>query len=272
MHDPSPELSSMVLAARTAGAGLMARFRARAELVVELKGPADFVSLADREAEETIRGLLLRAYPDYGFLAEESANAPGRERERAAETRFIVDPLDGTTNFLSGIPHFAIAIALERAGRVVAGVTFDPALDEMFVAEEGRGAWLGKERLAVSDDADFSRAIVGTGIPHANRRERHAAYLPKLAAVMHEVAGIRRMSSAALDLAYVAAGRFAAYFEFGLSPWDVAAGTLLVREAGGRVSQSGGDERVLDAGDVLATNGRLHEPMMKLLRPGGPSA
>jgi len=274
MHDPSPELSSMIAAARTAGRGLMRRFRARSELVVELKGPADFVSVADREAEDTIRGMLLREYPGYGFLAEESATAPGREREREreAETRFVVDPLDGTTNFLAGIPHFSVCIALERGGSEVAGVVFDPIIDEMFVAEEGRGAWLGNERLAVSSDADFSRAIIATGIPQANKRNRHAAYLPMLAAVMHEAAGIRRMSSAALDLAYVAAGRFAAYFELGLSPWDLAAGTLLVREAGGRVSTPLGDERVVYAGDVLATNGRLHLPLMALLSAGGPGA
>jgi myo-inositol-1(or 4)-monophosphatase len=266
MIDPSPELALMITAARTAGAGLMQRFRTRSELTVELKGRADFVSVADREAEDTLRSLLLGAYPQFGFLAEESAAIVGRD----PNTRFIVDPLDGTTNFLHGIPHFAIAVGLEREARMVAGVVFDPAVDEMFFAEEGRGAWLGGERLTVSNDVDFSRALVGTGIPHANRQQRHEAYLAMLMPVMREAAGIRRLSAAALDLAYVAAGRFAAFFELGLAPWDLAAGTLLVREAGGRVSQLGGDERVIYAGDVLATNGRLHESMIALLRGAAP--
>jgi myo-inositol-1(or 4)-monophosphatase len=264
MLDPSLELSSMIAAARTAGAGLMRRFRTRSEFKVELKGRADFVSVADRESEDTLRSLLLGDYPQCGFLAEESVATVGRD----ASTRFIVDPLDGTTNFLCGIPHFAIAIALEREGRIVAGVVFDPAMDEMFFAQEGGGAWLGGERLHVSSDSDFSRALVATGIPHANRRERHEAYLAMLAPVMREAAGIRRMSAAAIDMAYVAAGRFAAYFELGLAPWDIAAGTLLVREAGGRVSQPEGDPQVIYSGNVLATNGHLHESMMTLLRGG----
>lgn len=282
--EPSGELAAMIAGAEAAGAGLLHRFRHRRELVVELKGPADFVSIADREAEATLRDRLLGAYPRYGFLAEEGTDATGED----ATTRFIVDPLDGTTNFLCGIPHFSVSIALERAGRIVAGVVYDVPFGEMFVAEAGRGAWLatkrndgawiGSERLAVTEDADFSRALVGTGIPHASRRDRHAAYLPALAAVMRESAGIRRMASAALDLAYVAAGRFAAYWELGLSPWDIAAGAVLVREAGGRVSTAGrdpsgeSDDAVVYSGDVVATNGRLHARMTELLRAAPPSA
>jgi myo-inositol-1(or 4)-monophosphatase len=262
MRDPSPELATMIAAARTAGAGLMIHFRDRSKLRIELKGPADFVSTADLESEKTLRSALLGAYPASGFVAEESAATVGTD----AAMRFIVDPLDGTTNFLHGIPHFAISIALERAGRMVAGVVFDPAMDEMFAGAEGRGAWLGGERLSVSGDVDFSRAVVGTGIPHVSRPQRHAAYLAQLAGVMREAAGIRRMAAAALDLAYVAAGRFAVFFEFGLAPWDVAAGTLLVREAGGRISEPGGGPDVVGSGDVLATNGHLHEPMLALLR------
>jgi len=266
MLDPSSQLATMMAAARTAGAGLMGHFRDRSRLRVELKGPADFVSTADLESERSLRSALLAAYPASGFVAEESAATVGAD----ASTRFLVDPLDGTTNFLHGVPHFAVSVALERAGRVVAGVVFDPAKDEMFVAEEGRGAWLGGERLRVSGDADLSQALVGTGIPHVNRPEVHAKYLAQLAAAMREAAGIRRMAAAALDLAYVAAGRFAVFFEFGLAPWDVAAGALLVREAGGRVSEPGGGLDVLGSGDVLATNGRLHEQMLSLLRRAVP--
>ncbi|HEY8039888.1 MAG TPA: inositol monophosphatase family protein [Polyangiaceae bacterium] len=263
MFQPSAELKAMTAAARRAGRGLMHRFRNRAELVVELKGPADFVSAADRESEDTLRSALLRRFPRYGFLTEESAPTVGADVRGA---RFVVDPLDGTTNFLHGIPHFAVAVALEREGRVVAGLVFDPAKDEMFVAELGKGAWLGRERLRVSDEKDLSRALVGTGIPHANSRARHARYLAMLGAVMREAAGIRRYAAAALDLAYVAAGRFAVFFELGLQRWDVAAGSLLVDEAGGRVSEPDGGDGFLVSGSVLATNGRLHPRTLAMLR------
>ncbi len=255
----------MVRASRAAGDGLMRHFRALSRLEVELKGPSDFVSAADLEAEATLRSALLGAFPTYGFVAEESAAMSGTD----SSARFIVDPLDGTTNFLRGIGHFAVSVGLERDGRMVAGVVFDPARDEMFVAEEGGGAWLGDERMRVSADADPSLVLVATGIPHANRPERHEAYLPKLAAAMRVAAGIRRFGAASLDLAYVAAGRFAVFFEYGLAPWDVAAGTLLVREAGGRVSEPAGGDRVVASGDVLATNGRLHDEMMALLAGRG---
>jgi myo-inositol-1(or 4)-monophosphatase len=264
MFTPSPELASMISAARSAGAGLMHHFRgpARAALAVSLKGPADFVSTADLESERTLRDVLLGAYPTYGFVGEEKA-ATGA----GAASRFIVDPLDGTTNFLHGIPHFAVSIGLERDGQLVAGVVLDPPMNEMFVAEAGRGAWLGDERLRVSAEADMGMALVGTGIPAGNRVERHAPYLAMLAGAMRDSAGIRRFSAAALDLAYVAAGRLEVFFELGLSPWDVAAGTLLVREAGGRVTDPAGRDDVVVSGNVLATNGHLHARMQALLRP-----
>ncbi len=267
MFDPSTELATMIAAARTAGIGLMGHFRDRSKLKVELKGPADFVSNADLESEHSLRSALLGAYPACGFVTEESAATVGSD----TSARFIVDPLDGTTNFLHGVPHFAVSIALERQGSVVAGVVFDPAKGEMFVGEVGRGAWLDGERLRVSDDVDLGGALVGTGIPQVGRQARHASYLVQLAGVMREAAGVRRMAAAALDLAYVAAARFAVFFEFGLAPWDIAAGMLLVREAGGQVSEPGGGANVLGSGDVLATNGRLHEPMLALLRRGAPS-
>jgi myo-inositol-1(or 4)-monophosphatase len=272
MFMPSNELVTMMAAARAAGAGLMGRFRGRADLKVLVKGPADFASAADLESEETLRSILLGSYPAFGMLAEESEPTVAVDARRA---RFVVDPLDGTTNFLHGIPHFAVAIALEREGQVVAGVVFDPPKNELFFAEQGRGAWVvsaasalhdGADRLAVSTDTDFSRALIATGIPHANSVDRHGAYLKMLGASMREAAGIRRLAAAALDLAYVASGRFGAFFEFGLARWDLAAAGLLVTEAGGRLSEPSGGPAYLDGGDVLATNGHLHERMLAILR------
>jgi myo-inositol-1(or 4)-monophosphatase len=275
----SRELAVMIAAARLAGAGLMRSFRQRDRLVVELKGPADFVTSADLESQTVLLGALSAAFPSYGFLAEEKLGGVPSSRE----ARFVVDPLDGTSNFLHGIPHFAIAIALEQAGEVTAGVVFDPPKDEMFVAQRDRGAWLidgtsaalppGGPHLGallhVSNDSDLSGALVGTGIPHANSTHRHPQYLASLAAVMREAAGVRRFAAAALDLAYVAAGRLAAFFEYGLARWDVAAGGLLVSEAGGRVSEPDGGEGYLDSGNVLATNGRLHARVQSLVAPPG---
>jgi myo-inositol-1(or 4)-monophosphatase len=267
--EPSAELKEIVGAVEEAGAGLIRRFGARERLVVELKGPQDFVSEADRESERALRTRLLRAFPGYGFVTEESAAVLPSLAGGAASAapRFIVDPLDGTTNFVHGIPHFAIAVAFEREGEIVAGVVYDVPKREMFIAERGRGAWVGGAKLSVSTDRDLSRAIVGTGIPHANARARHAKYLPVLAAAMKEAAGIRRFGAAALDLAYVASARFAVFFEWGLKPWDLAAGSLLVQEAGGRVTEPEGGDDYIDGGNVLATNGLLHPRMLKMLAP-----
>jgi myo-inositol-1(or 4)-monophosphatase len=247
----------------------MERFKgpARAALKVTLKGPADFVSTADLESERTLREALVGAYPAFGFFAEESA---ATARQVAGGPRFIVDPLDGTTNFLHGVPHFAVAIALEHDGQLVAGVVYDPPKDEMFCAESGAGAWLGTERIHVSAENDLGMALVGTGIPHNNRPERHEQYLAMLSGVMRGSAGIRRFAAAALDLCYVGAGRLEAFFEMGLSPWDVAAGALIVREAGGRVTEPSGGEDVVRSGNVLATNGHLHARMQDLLRAATP--
>jgi myo-inositol-1(or 4)-monophosphatase len=266
MLGASRELTTIIAAVQAAGSGLRRRFRDRGTLAVNLKGPADYVTAADIESEKALRSVLLGAFPEASFLAEEGEAVRGPD----ATTRFIVDPLDGTSNFVHGIPHFAIAVALERRGHLVAGVVYDVPKDEMFVAEAGRGAWLGSERLRVSDADQLSGALIGTGIPHMNARVPHADYLTMLAPVMREAAGIRRFSAAALDLAYVAAGRLAAFFELGLSPWDIAAGALLVREAGGRVSRPDGSEDAVGSGDVLATNGRLHERMVGLLSSGSP--
>jgi myo-inositol-1(or 4)-monophosphatase len=262
MFRPSRDLQAMMQATRRAGVGLMRRFHHLGTLKVELKGPANFVSAADRESEDLLRSTLLRRYPRHGFLTEESAPTVGAD----AGTRFIVDPLDGTTNFLHGVPHFAIAVALQHEGQVVAGVVYDVPKDEMFVAEKGRGAFLNGHRLHVVPDRDLTRAVVAIGIPHSSSRARHARYLAVLSDVMHDAAGIRRMGAAALDLCYVAAGRFALFFELGLAPWDLAAGSILVREAGGTVTEPDGGSAFLESGDVLATNGRLHASTQGLLR------
>jgi myo-inositol-1(or 4)-monophosphatase len=218
------------------------------------KGPADFVSSADIEAQRRITDELSAAFPDHGFLLEEEDPTRGTRRD----ARFIIDPLDGTTNFLRGIPQFSISIALELGGDVVAGVIFHPPLGELFWAEKGGGAWLDDRRLQVAPAVPIARTVVGTGIPHLGR-PGHEHFLASLPKIMPEVAAIRRLGSAALDLAYVAAGRFDMFWEIGLAPWDVAAAQLLVKEAGGIVTKCNGEPTRIDDGDVLATSGEtLH--------------
>src|SRR5262249_19158340 len=192
---------------------------------VWVRGPADFGSTADFRAEKTLRQELAKARPGYGFLMEESGETAGTEGRH----RWIVDPLDGTKNFLHGIPHWAISIALEREGEIVAGVIYEPTRDEMFWAEKGIGAYLDERPLRVSARRQLGDTALGTGIPFREGGD-HKRYLAPLAAVMGATAGVRRPGAASLDLAYVAAGRYDGYWEFGLSPWDIAAGILLVRE------------------------------------------
>jgi myo-inositol-1(or 4)-monophosphatase len=257
------QIESMIGAARAAADSLASDFAHLARLRVEEKGPSDFVSSADLRSQEVLRAHLSAAHPDHAFLLEEG---PRAETRGPTKPRFIVDPLDGTTNFLHGLPHFAISIALEVDGRVVAGVVLDPAKSELFWAAEGEGAWLGEQRLAVSTEREPTRLVIGTGIPHHGRGD-HPRYLAALGNVMRDVAGIRRWGAASLDLAYVAAGRFDAFFEQGLAPWDVGAGILLVREAGGKVTRSDGGALAgpLDSGDVLASSS---EPVHSLLVAG----
>jgi myo-inositol-1(or 4)-monophosphatase len=254
-------LEAMIRAALRAGESLRSDALRPDLLVVREKKASDFVSSADLRAQAIVRGELGAAYPDYGLLLEE-----GDDRASASGRRFIVDPLDGTTNFLHGIPHFAVSIALEEDGEIVAGAVLDVMKGELFRAEKGRGAWLGERRLSVSCESDLARSIIATGIPHRGRGD-HAGFLGALATIMRDVAGVRRFGAAALDLAYVAAGRCEAFFETGLSPWDVAAGALLVREAGGIVSQTAGDVVHL-SGDVLASSTEaVHRAMIDRLVP-----
>jgi myo-inositol-1(or 4)-monophosphatase len=255
-------LNVMVGAAMKAARGLKRDFGEVEQLQVSRKGPADFVSAADRRAEEVIRAELHRARPDYGFLMEESGETRGRDPQH----RWIVDPLDGTTNFLHGIPLFAISIALERQGRLQAGLVYNPISDELFTAERGGGAYLNDHRLRVAARSSLAEAVVATGTPHIGRGD-HGLFLRELAALMPRVAGVRRCGAAALDLAWVAAGRFDGFWERDLSAWDVAAGALLVREAGGFVTDMDGGDAMLNAGHILAGNEAIHRDLLAVLKP-----
>ena len=222
----SPNMNVMLRAAEKAAKSLIRDFGEVEQLQVSQKGPADFVSNADLKAEKIVRIELAKARPAFGFLMEESGATAGADKAN----RWIVDPLDGTTNFLHGLPHWAVSIALEREGEVVAGVIYEPIRDELFWAEKGQGAYLNAQRLRVSERRRLDEALVATGAPfrgHGN----HPLFLTQIAAVMAETAGIRRFGSAALDLAYVAAGRFDAFWETHLKPWDIAAGSLIVTGA-----------------------------------------
>jgi myo-inositol-1(or 4)-monophosphatase len=257
----SPVLNVMANAALKAARGLIRDFGEVEQLQVSVKGPGDFVSTADLRAERTLRTELTRARPGYGLLFEEAGAAAGSDSRH----RWIVDPLDGTTNFLHGIPHFSISIALERDGEIVAGVVYEPTRDEMFAAEKGLGAYVNDRRLRVSARRQLSEAVIGTGMPFGPRAGL-AGYIETLEAIMRATSGVRRMGSAALDLAYVAAGRYDGFWEFGLAPWDLAAGILLVREAGGYVSDMAGGHDMMTTGDVLAANDHLHLPLARLIK------
>jgi myo-inositol-1(or 4)-monophosphatase len=257
----SPVLNVMGNAALKAARGLIRDFGEVEQLQVSIKGPGDFVSAADLKADRTIKAELKRARPGYALLFEESGAEAGSDPRH----RWIVDPLDGTTNFLHGIPHFAISIALERDGEIVAGVIYEPTRDEMYWAEKGLGAYVNDRRLRVSARRQLGDAVIGTGIA-SGRRDDHAACIDTLAAVVRVTGGVRRMGSAALDLAYVAAGRYDGFWEFGLSPWDIAAGILLVREAGGYISDMMGGHEMMTSGDVLAANDHLHLPLGALIK------
>jgi myo-inositol-1(or 4)-monophosphatase len=258
----SANLNIMMKAARKAGRSLVKDFREVENLQVSMKGAGDFVSRADIAAEKILREELRGARPNYGWLAEESDEERGEDPTR----RWIVDPLDGTTNFLHGLPHWAISIALEHKGQIVSAVIYDAAKDEMFYAEKGQGAWLNNsQRLRVSNRAQMVEALFATGIPFAAKATL-PAMLQDLARVMPVCAGVRRFGSAALDLAYVAAGRYDGYWERELQPWDIAAGMLIVREAGGLLEGLREDQDPLVAGSVLCANGVLFDPLAKLLR------
>jgi len=265
----SPHMTVMANAAHKAARRLLRDFNEVEQLQVSVKGPSDFVSQADLRAEETLRAELDKARPGYAFLMEES----GAHGSANWAWRWVVDPLDGTTNFLHGIPHWAISIGLERrladgGSEVAAGLVYAPAVDEMFWAEKGVGAYLNERRLRVSARREIKDAVLGTGIPFAAvSAERREAFTRTLDALMPLVAGIRRFGSAALDLTWVAAGRYDGFWELGLQPWDLMAGLLIVREAGGFATDpAGGDPR--PSGDVVAANPHLHARLCEAVTKG----
>ncbi|MBT4711763.1 MAG: inositol monophosphatase [Alphaproteobacteria bacterium] len=257
----SPLINVMINAARKAARGLVRDFGEVEALQVSIKGPADFVSAADRKAEEIIREELAAARPKYGFLLEEAGAIDGEDTSNT----WVVDPLDGTTNFLHGIPQFSISIALMRDSKSFAGVIYDPIADEMFWAENGDGAFMNGRRIRVGARRNLEDAVVVTGIPHRGRAGK-PGYLEQLAAMMEITSGIRRFGSAALDLAWVAAGRFDGYWEGGLRPWDMAAGIIIVQEAGGIVTEVSGGTKMLESGSILAANPDMQENMGEVLR------
>ena len=256
----SPLVQAITRAARAGAEVLVESFARLPLLAVTEKGPSDFVSQADLQSEARIKATLAAFDSGARFQAEET------EADRASSgPRFIIDPLDGTTNFLRGIPHFAVTIAYADDAGVVAGVVLDPLRDELFWAERGRGAFLGDRRIQVSTRASLADAVIHTGIPHRGRGD-HEVYLRQLRRLMSEVTGVRRLGAAALDFAYVAAGRGDGFFEIGLAPWDVAAGVLLVREAGGVATDLEGGPDVAGRREAVAGATKVHGPLLAALR------
>ena len=254
-------LNVMIAAARKAARALKRDFGELEKLQVSLKGPANFVSAADRRAEETLYQELSKARPGYGFLGEEGGSRAGADKSH----RWIVDPLDGTTNFLHGIPQFAISIALERDGSVVAGLVYNPASEEMFIAERGKGAFMNEQRIRVAGRTRLTDAVIACGLPHIGRGDLALARR-ETGAMQEQVAGLRRFGAAALDLAWVAAGRLDGYWERDIKPWDMAAGIILVREAGGFVTDCDGGEDMFHKGHIIAGNDAIHKEVLRVLK------
>jgi len=257
-------MNVMTRAARKAGRSLRRDFGEVEQLQVSVKGPANFVTAADHRAEDIIFEELTRARHGYGFLMEERGVVEGPDKTH----RWIVDPLDGTTNFLHGLPMFAVSIGLEREGEMVAGLIYNPVMDEMFTAERGQGAFLNDRRIRVSARRSLENAVVVTGIPHRGR-PGHERFLGEIRDVMAACAGVRRYGAAALDLAWVAAGRFDGYWERDISAWDMAAGILLVREAGGLVSDAVGGQKMFQTGAIVAANSGIQRSLVDMLAKAG---
>jgi myo-inositol-1(or 4)-monophosphatase len=255
-------INVMVKAARRAGRSLKRDLGEIENLQVSLKGPANFVSLADKRAEQMLYEDLNKARPGYGFIGEEGGVREGSDKSHT----WIVDPLDGTTNFLHGIPQFAISIGLRREDTVIAGVIYNPANDELYIAERGKGAFLNDQRLRVAGRRKLNDCVVACGLPHIGRGD-HDLSRREMTEIQNQVAGLRRFGAASLDMAFVAAGRLDGYWERNLSSWDMAAGAILVREAGGTVSCIDGKSDPLQTGNVICGNDYIHTELVKILRP-----
>jgi myo-inositol-1(or 4)-monophosphatase len=254
-------MNVMVGAARKAARALIRDFGEVENLQVSIKGPANFVSVADQKAEKTLFEELSRARPNYGFLMEEGGEVAGSDTSH----RWIIDPIDGTTNFLHGIPMFAISVGLEREGQMVAGLIFNPVMDELYTAERGKGAYLNDRRLRVSARATLADAVLATGIPHRGR-DNHPRFLREIELMTRQVAGIRRTGAASLDLAWTAAGRFDGYWEHDIKPWDMAAGLVLLREAGGLASDAAGETEMFKTGGIVAGTPAIQKAILQVLQ------
>lgn len=257
----SANLNIMLKAARKAGRALAKDFREVENLQVSMKGAGDFVSLADTRAEQIIKQELMEARPTYGWLAEEGGEQEGQDPTR----RWIVDPLDGTTNFLHGLPHWAVSIALEHKGKIVAGVIYDPSKDEMFLAEKGEGAFMNATRLRASGRSRMIESIFATGVPFGGRADLPET-LQDLARLMPVCAGVRRWGAAALDMAYVAAGRYEGFWERGLHPWDMAAGLIILQEAGALAEPVDAGRDILEGGAVICANPAIFDKFAQVIR------
>lgn len=258
----SPTLSVMIKAAEKASKSLLRDFGEVEQLQIAVKGPGDFVSRADKQSEKIIFEELQRARPDWSFLMEESGEVVGKDTDHV----WIIDPLDGTSNFLHGIPHWCISIGLKYKNDIIAGVIYDPVKDEMFTAEKGGGAFLRRKRLRVSGRINMLEATIVTGAPRRSKQKLEK-FIREYKAVQDIAPGMRRFGAAALDMAYVAAGRFDAFWERDLKAWDIAAGMIILKEAGGFYTDPDDDKNdVLQTGNIIASNQGLFDSMKKVLK------
>lgn len=258
-------LNVMVQAAMKAGRSLSRDFGEVQHLQVSVKGPADYVDHAEQQSEKIVREELMRARPTYGFLSD----AHGAIKGTDGTHRWIVDPLNGTTNFLHGLPFFAVSIALERGGELVASVIYNPATDELFTAEKGGGAYLNDRRLRIAGRKRLTDAVIGTGVPSLGRKS-HGKFLIQFANVMGEVASVRSFGTPSLDLAYLAAGHIDGFWEEGLAAWDIAAGIVMVKEAGGFVYEASGELNMLDSGSVVGGNESIQKALSEVIGRSAP--
>ena len=263
MSYSSPHINTMLTAARQAGKKLVRDFGGVENLQVSVKGVSDFVSAADIQSEKILINELSRAYPDYDILAEEAGEIKNSKNDNPL--KWIIDPLDGTTNFLFGIPHFAISIALQKNGETLSGIVYNPITDDLFWAVKGKGAFCNNKRLRVSVREKFGSCTIGTGIPHKGLKD-HEEYLVGLTKIMGNAAAIRRFGTASLDLVYVAAGKFDGFWEKNLKIWDIAAGALIVTEAGGRVTDFRGMNGYLESGNIVSSNFKIHDELLRLIK------